>query len=203
MPAASRHAKPKKHARPAKRRVPVLAVAALACAAVAFICLHGGSAAPAPAHDANHVATGMSTGQVTLDARQVEYHVQIQHRMAAQRKHLAAVAAARLARERAARQVQPTAPPTPPASLTGISAGGSDPAASALGKCVRDTEEGGSYAWGRGNGGGAYQFLLGTWEKYGGAASEYGVAGAAYQNQVFDNAVRAGGASNWTDYDGC
>jgi len=203
MPAASRHAKPKKHARPAKRRLPVLAAATtLACLAVAFICLHGGSAAPAPAHDATHVASGMSAGQVTLDARQVEYHVQIQHRMAAQRKHLAAVAAARLARKRAASAAaSPSALPAPPAST--ISTGGSDPAASALGKCVRDTEEGGSYAWGRGNGGGAYQFLLGTWEKYGGTASQYGVAGAAYQNQVFDNAVRAGGASNWTDYDGC
>jgi hypothetical protein len=149
----------------------------------------------------SHVASDISTSQVTLDARQVEYHVQIQHRMAAQRKHLAAVAAARLARQRAASQAAPTTAPTPPAST--ISAGGSDPAGSALGKCVRDTEEGGSYAWGRGNGGGAYQFLLGTWERYGGAASEYGVAGAAYQDQVFNNAVRAGGASNWTDYDGC
>jgi hypothetical protein len=202
MPAASRHAKPKKQARPAKRRVPVLAAAALACLAAAFICLHGGSAAPASTHDMNHVASAIAGEQVTLDARQVEYHVQIQHRMTAQRKHLAAVAAARLARQRAATAAaSQSPPPTPPAST--ISAGGSDPAGSALGSCVRDAEEGGSYAWGRGNGGGAYQFLLGTWEKYGGTASEYGEAGAAYQNQVFDNAVHAGGASNWTDYDGC
>ena len=51
--------------------------------------------------------------------------------------------------------------------------------------------------------GGAYQFLLGTWETYGGAASEFGVAGPAYQDQIFDNAIAAGGASNWTAYDGC
>ena len=56
---------------------------------------------------------------------------------------------------------------------------------------------------GRGNGGGAYQFVLGTWENYGGSASEYGVAGPAYQDQIFDNAIAAGGASNWTAYDGC
>ena len=76
-------------------------------------------------------------------------------------------------------------------------------ARSPLGICIRNAEEGGSYAWGPGNGGGAYQFALGTWEKYGGAASEYGVAGPAYQDQIFDNAVAAGGASNWTSYDGC
>ncbi|HEX7993719.1 MAG TPA: transglycosylase family protein, partial [Streptosporangiaceae bacterium] len=73
----------------------------------------------------------------------------------------------------------------------------------ALGICIRNAEEGGSYAWGPGNGGGAYQFLLSTWEKYGGAASEYGVASPAYQDQIFDNAIAAGGASNWTAYDGC
>jgi hypothetical protein len=203
MRTASRHGQPKRHAKPGKRRVPVLAAATLACLAVAFICLHGGSAAPASVRDASHVASGIPTvtsDQVSLDAHQVEYHVQIQHRMAAQRKHLAAVVAARLARQRAASDAPS---PTPSASVTAIPAGGADPAESALGTCVRDTEEGGSYAWGRGNGGGAYQFLLGTWEKYGGAASEYGVAGAAYQNQIFNNAVKAGGASNWTDYDGC
>jgi muramidase (phage lysozyme) len=57
--------------------------------------------------------------------------------------------------------------------------------------------------WGPGNGGGAYQFLLSTWENYGGASGEYGVAGPAYQDQIFDNAIAAGGASNWTNYDGC
>ena len=83
------------------------------------------------------------------------------------------------------------------------STGGGDAAHSALGNCIRKAEEGGSYAWGPGNGGGAYQFQEGTWEHYGGAASEYGVAGPAYQDQIFDNAIAAGGASNWTNYDGC
>jgi hypothetical protein len=45
--------------------------------------------------------------------------------------------------------------------------------------------------------------MLGTWETYGGSASEYGVADPAYQDQIFNNAIAAGGASNWTAYDGC
>lgn len=113
-------------------------------------------------------------------------------RAAARRKHLAAERAA----QRRAQQAS-SPPSSPPPSS------GSDAAHSALGICIRNAEEGGSYAWGPGNGGGAYQFLLGTWEKYGGAASEYGVAGPAYQDQIFDNAIAAGGASNWTVYDGC
>jgi hypothetical protein len=124
---------------------------------------------------------------------------------AAQRRHLARVAAARRARRQAAQQ-QAAAQPTPSPTLSAApapSGGGGDAASSPLGVCIRNSEEGGSYAWGPGNGGGAYQFLLGTWEKYGGAASEYGVAGPAYQDQIFDNAIAAGGASNWTSYDGC
>jgi len=93
--------------------------------------------------------------------------------------------------------------PNPPTAAPAPSSGGGDAASSPLGVCIRNSEEGGSYAWGPGNGGGAYQFLLGTWENYGGAASEYGVAGPAYQDQIFDNAIAAGGASNWTSYDGC
>jgi len=132
----------------------------------------------------------------------------------ARRKHLAALAAARLAQQQAAQQQAQQAAQSPPPSPspspsstptptpTATSAGG-DAASSPLGVCIRNAEEGGSYAWGPGNGGGAYQFQLGTWETYGGAASEFGVAGPAYQDQIFDNAIAAGGASNWTAYDGC
>ena len=116
------------------------------------------------------------------------------------RKQAAEAAAKQAAKQQAAAAAQPTASPNPVSSSTGSSG---DAAHSALGVCIRNAEEGGSYAWGPGNGGGAYQFLLGTWEKYGGAASEYGVAGPAYQDQIFDNAIAAGGASNWTSYDGC
>ena len=124
---------------------------------------------------------------------------------AAQRRHLAKLAASRRARRQAAQQqaaAQPSPNPTPSAAPA-PSSGGGDAASSPLGVCIRNAEEGGSYAWGPGNGGGAYQFLLGTWEKYGGAASEYGVAGPAYQDQIFDNAIAAGGASNWTSSVGC
>jgi uncharacterized membrane protein len=118
---------------------------------------------------------------------------------AARREHLAALAAAR---RRAASQPPPPSPTTSPTPAPS-SGGGADAASSPLGVCIRNAEEGGSYAWGPGNGGGAYQFLLSTWENYGGAASQFGVAGPAYQDQIFDNAIAAGGASNWTDYDGC
>jgi Transglycosylase-like domain len=118
--------------------------------------------------------------------------------------HAAAVRAAqRRAAQQAAQQQQQAQPTSPPTSSAPPVTGGGDAAHSALGICIRNAEEGGSYAWGPGNGGGAYQFQLGTWEKYGGAASEYGVAGPAYQDQIFDNAIAAGGASNWTLYDGC
>jgi Transglycosylase-like domain len=205
MPAAPRHAKPSK---PATRRgVPVLAAAALAGVAAAFVFLHGGSAAAGPAHDAMPVpsaTSGYTSDYVTADvSRRVIARMIRESARAAQRRHLAKLAAARRARRQAAQQPAAASPsPTPSAAPAPPSSGG-DAASSPLGVCIRNSEEGGSYAWGPGNGGGAYQFLLGTWEKYGGAASEYGVAGPAYQDQIFDNAIAAGGASNWTSYDGC
>jgi hypothetical protein len=188
----------------------MLAAVAIACLAATFISLHGGSAAPASAKSATGAASVASeiktagpvpsvTGdKVSLDAYQVDFRAVIRKRIAVARKHRAELAAERRTRQQAAAQ----ATQAPAKSRASLSAG-SDPAASALGACIRGVEEGGSYAWGRGNGGGAYQFLLATWEKYGGAASAYGSASAAYQNQIFNNAVAAGGASNWTDYDGC
>jgi len=134
-------------------------------------------------------------------ARQASLAVQAAARAAARRRHLAAL---RLARQQAAAQSpSPTPSPTPSPSAAPPPSSGGDAAHSALGICIRNAEEGGSYAWGPGNGGGAYQFLLSTWEAYGGAASQYGVASPAYQDQIFDNAIAAGGASNWTNYDGC
>ena len=50
---------------------------------------------------------------------------------------------------------------------------------------------------------GLYQFSESTWEAYGGSASDFGDASVAEQNQVFDNALAAGGQSNWSAYDGC
>jgi hypothetical protein len=184
-----------------------MAAATLAGVAAAFVFLHGGSAAARASHNtmaAMSTTSGFTSDYVTADVkRAVGARMIRQSVRAAQRRHLAKLAAARRARRQAAQQ-QAAAPPSPaPSAAPAPSIGGGDAANSPLGICIRNAEEGGSYAWGPGNGGGAYQFLLGTWEKYGGAASEYGVAGPAYQNQIFDNAVAAGGASNWTSYDGC
>ncbi len=206
MSAVARHAKPRTSA--ARLAAPVVAAATLAGVAAAFVSLHGGgSVAPGPSDFAapatsagsagftsDRVATAIHRDVATLEARIVR-----RAQRAARSRHLAALAAARLAQQQAPpATAQPGPAPAPPPS-----SGGGDAANSPLGVCIRDAEEGGSYAWGPGNGGGAYQFLLGTWEKYGGAASEYGVAGPAYQDQIFDNAIADGGASNWTNYDGC
>ena len=200
MPAAPRHAKPSKPA--ARRRAPVVAAATLAGVAAAFVFLHGGSAAAGPSHGAMPVTStaSVSTSDYVAADRSRELIALMvrESARAAQRRHLAKLAAARRARQQAAAQPSPA-----PSAAPAPSSGGGDAASSPLGICIRNAEEGGSYAWGPGNGGGAYQFLLGTWEKYGGAASEYGVAGPAYQDQIFDNAIAAGGASNWTSYDGC
>jgi hypothetical protein len=200
MPAAPRHAKPSKPA--ARRRAPVVAAATLAGVAAAFVFVHGGSAGVTPAHGAMRVtgSTSVSTSDyVAADGSRKLIALMVRESArAAQRRHLAKLAAARRARQQAAAQPSPA-----PSAAPAPSSGGGDAASSPLGICIRNAEEGGSYAWGPGNGGGAYQFLLGTWEKYGGAASQYGVAGPAYQDQIFDNAIAAGGASNWTSYDGC
>src|SRR5262249_40790628 len=204
MPAAPRHAKPSK---PATRRgAPVVAAATLAGVAAAFVFLHGGSAAGKPSHDAipaTSTTSGFTSDYVTADVtRAVVARVILQTPTPAQPRPPAKLAAAGRARRQAAQQ-QAAAQPTPtPSAAPAPSSGGGDAASSPLGICIRNAEEGGSYAWGPGNGGGAYQFLLGTWEKYGGAAHEYGGAGPAYQDQIFDNARAAGGAANWARYDG-
>jgi hypothetical protein len=211
MRSAPRHSKPKK---PISRLVvPTVAAAAVTGATAAFVFYPSGSAVPQAEHSGLPVtsaASGMADDRLQLDI-----HHQVASQMAreaartARRQYVAAkAAAARRARQQAAARqaaaqqaaAQASASPTPSAAP---SSSGGDAAHSALGVCIRNAEEGGSYAWGPGNGGGAYQFLLGTWEKYGGAASQYGVAGPAYQDQIFDNAIAAGGASNWTAYDGC
>jgi hypothetical protein len=221
MPAASRHAKPKASAN--RFRAPIAAVVTLAGVATAFVFLHNGGAAAQPARRepaAAAAASSATASTLTADrmaadrvmanavrrdgARQAA-RMAARARAAARRRHRAALAAARKAqRAQQAAAAAATPPPAPtPSPTTAPPSSGGDAADSALGVCVRDAEEGGSYAWGPGNGGGAYQFALGTWENYGGAADEFGVAGPAYQDQIFDNAVAAGGASNWTDYDGC
>jgi hypothetical protein len=212
MPAPPRHAKTKTTTTATRLRVPVVAVAVVAGVATAFVSMQGGSAAPRPAHDAIPVSSAASaftgyrmTSTVHQDAATVEARAV---RRTAQREHSAALAArhakqvARQQAQQAAAQPTPTPTATPTPAPAPSDSGG-DAAHSALGICIRNAEEGGSYAWGPGNGGGAYQFVIGTWEHYGGAAGEFGVAGPSYQDQIFDNAIAAGGASNWTAYDGC
>ncbi len=213
MPAPARHSKPRKPA--SKLRISIVAAAALASVAAAFVYLNGVSGASQAAdRPLNALAVGAShaaTSDMTGDHLTVDYRKAIAARMAkaatqARRRYLAAQAARRTrlaAQRRAAQQAKQQPTTQPSASPAPTLSGGSNPADSPLGVCIRNAEEGGSYAWGPGNGGGAYQFALGTWEHYGGAASEFGVAGPAYQDQIFDNAINAGGASNWTAYDGC
>lgn len=50
---------------------------------------------------------------------------------------------------------------------------------------------------------GLYQFSASTWAAYGGNPASFGNASVAEQNQVFSNAIAAGGESNWAPYDGC
>jgi Transglycosylase-like domain len=198
MSARSRHAKPRS---PASKLGPLAAVAVtLTGAAAAFVLLQGGPADAGASHQTAAVRSASSRSGQADSLIVTAIHrasAATQTRAAAERARAAArrrLRAARAPRQQA--QQQPTRTSSPPPS-------GGDPAHSALGICIRNSEEGGSYAWGPGNGGGAYQFLLSTWERYGGAASEFGVAGAAYQDRIFDNAIAAGGASNWTAYDGC
>ena len=216
MPEAARHAKPKSPAR--IMAGPSIAAVALAGIAAAFLFLPGGGKAqaapdralaappvttvPASHHDVtNRQAAALHQTSAALETRAAAAKA-----AAAHRRHLAEIAAQKRAQEEQAPapvSTPTTPPPSPPPSSPPPSSGGSDAAHSALGICIRNAEQGGSYAWGPGNGGGAYQFLLSTWEAYGGSASMFGVAGPSYQDQIFNNAIAAGGASNWTNYDGC
>jgi hypothetical protein len=89
------------------------------------------------------------------------------------------------------------------------SASTSAPAASTSGdsafqSCVIERESGGNAQVMNSSGHyGLYQFSLSTWEAYGGSAADFGHASVAEQNQVFANAMAAGGEDNWAPYDGC
>ncbi len=75
---------------------------------------------------------------------------------------------------------------------------------SGLQQCIISRESGGNSQVVNASGHyGLYQFSASTWQAYGGSAGSFGNASVAQQNQVFNNAIAAGGASNWTPYDGC
>ncbi|HEV3382359.1 MAG TPA: transglycosylase family protein [Trebonia sp.] len=87
-----------------------------------------------------------------------------------------------------------------PEHYADTSAGGD----SSFQRCVITRESGGnSQAVGAGGYYGLYQFSAPTWAEYGGNPADFGNASAAEQNRVFDNAIAAGGESNWSSYDGC
>jgi LysM repeat protein len=70
--------------------------------------------------------------------------------------------------------------------------------------CVIARESGGNSQVMNGSGHyGLYQFSASTWAAYGGNPGDFGHASVAEQNQVFANAIAAGGESNWAPYDGC
>jgi LysM repeat protein len=100
----------------------------------------------------------------------------------------------------------PTAAPAPQTAAAPAAAatyGGGVPGG-AFGLCVVARESGGDAQIMNATGHyGLYQFSSYTWAKYGGSPADFGAASVAEQNQVFANALAAGGESNWAPYDGC
>jgi LysM repeat protein len=83
-------------------------------------------------------------------------------------------------------------------TYTGGTPGGS------FGSCVVARESGGNAQVMNSTGHyGLYQFSASTWAAYGGNPADFGNASVSEQNQVFSNALAAGGQSNWAPYDGC
>jgi LysM repeat protein len=107
--------------------------------------------------------------------------------------------------EPAAQTEEPAAAPeaapaqaTAEASSSGAGVGGS------FAQCVIARESGGQSQVMNGSGHyGLYQFSASTWAAYGGNPADFGNASVAEQNEVFNNAIAAGGQSNWSAYDGC
>jgi Transglycosylase-like domain/LysM domain len=97
-----------------------------------------------------------------------------------------------------ASQSLPAAPAVAASAYSGGVPGG------AFGQCVVARESGGQSQVMNATGHyGLYQFSAGTWAAYGGSPADFGHASVAEQNQVFANALAAGGQSNWSAYDGC
>jgi LysM repeat protein len=106
----------------------------------------------------------------------------------------------------------PPAPPPAPAATAATAAPASHTSAaqvsvssySGFQACVIRAESGGNSQVMNSTGHyGLYQFSSSTWAAYGGNPADFGNASVAEQNQVFANAMAAGGQSNWSPYDGC
>jgi Transglycosylase-like domain/LysM domain len=106
-------------------------------------------------------------------------------------------------------QLGPSAPPATAAAAPAVSDSAAAPSAStysggSFGQCVIARESGGNAQVMNATGHyGLYQFSASTWAAYGGSPADFGNASVAEQNQVFANALAAGGQSNWSAYDGC
>ncbi|HEX6449578.1 MAG TPA: LysM peptidoglycan-binding domain-containing protein [Trebonia sp.] len=101
---------------------------------------------------------------------------------------------------------QQSAPPqsasveTAPVQQSTVSTAGD----SSFQQCVISRESGGNpQALNSSDHYGLYQFSASTWAEYGGNPGDFGHASVGEQNQVFNNAIAAGGQSNWAPYDGC
>jgi LysM repeat protein len=116
------------------------------------------------------------------------------------------VPAASQAPEQAAQAPQaPQAPQTAPVAAAPVQPTAVSTAASgSFQACVIQRESGGNSQVMNSSGHyGLYQFSAATWAEYGGNPADFGNASVAEQNQVFNNAIAAGGQSNWSAYDGC
>lgn len=100
-------------------------------------------------------------------------------------------------------QAPPQAQSAAPTQAAATYSGGGYPGG-AFGACVVARESGGNAQVMNSSGHyGLYQFSEPTWVAYGGNPADFGHASVAEQNQVFANALAAGGQSNWAPYDGC
>jgi len=114
-------------------------------------------------------------------------------------RHLDPVAAT--APASTAETVPAQATSSPPTAVTAVSGGYPG---GAFGACVVAAESGGNPQVMNASGHyGLYQFSEATWVAYGGNPADFGHATVAEQNQVFANALAAGGEDNWAPYDGC
>jgi hypothetical protein len=151
----------------------------------------GAATAPATAHHAvAAVHTDSSSARLMSVARNAVAHEAHEAHVA----HLAHVAkSALLTRYTVRSQAAPKA-----AAAATYSGSGS------FQSCVIARESGGNSQVMNSSGHyGLYQFSASTWAAYGGSPSSFGHASVAQQNQVFNNAIAAGGQSNWAPYDGC
>ena len=173
---------PRKHVRTRRpSRLPRAAAPTLLGLAAAGLCL---SAQAAPAGAATAAATAPHA-VAAVQADSSPARLMSAARAAAHQAHVAHVA--HMAR---------VAPKAAPAAA--YSGGGSFQA------CVIARESGGNAQVMNASGHyGLYQFSYATWVAYGGSPASFGHATVAQQNQVFYNAIAAGGQSNWAPYDGC